>query len=284
MKITDEKKVDDNLLKNKIINYFNETYPQTLTEVRNYCNIDFSDYSTILNKPNYLKNFYYPWKRNCFKFKFYSIFKNTNTKDDLPFLRHTKYLDDISEIELTYDISIIFASDFHLNRISQANNWFIDSTYIHLPDFYQVFIFMYLDNINFIYVPGAYAIMNNKKSNVYYEILMKIKNLITCNNKYDIKANTITLDFEQGLKSSVKKVFPDVHIVWCLFHYKQALRKQLSTLGLFKSEYKLQTEEVLKICGKFTFVVNNNNEFNKIINNIEKNILYKDFIKYFKNQ
>ena len=38
---------------------------------------------------------------------------------------------------------------------------------------------MYLDNINFIYVPGIYAIMNNKENNNYYETLTKIKELIT---------------------------------------------------------------------------------------------------------
>ena len=62
-----EKTIDDNLLKNKIINYFNEKYPQIFIEVRNYYNISFSDYSTILNKPNFLKNLYYPLKRKLFQ-------------------------------------------------------------------------------------------------------------------------------------------------------------------------------------------------------------------------
>ena len=68
--------------------------------------------------------------------------------------------------------------------MAQANNWFIDSTFIHPPDFYQLFILMYLDNINFIYVPAIYSIMNNKKSNNYYETLKKIKNLITLKSTY----------------------------------------------------------------------------------------------------
>ena len=102
----------------------------------------------VINKLNYLKNLFYPWKRNCVKFKFYSLFENTTTKDGFPYLRQVIYSDDISEAETIYNISIIYASDFHLNRISQANNWLINSTFIHPPDFYQLFIIMYLDNIN----------------------------------------------------------------------------------------------------------------------------------------
>ena len=62
-----EKTIDDNLLKNKIINYFNEKFTQIFIEVRNYYNISFSDYSTILNKPNFFKNLYYPFKRKLFQ-------------------------------------------------------------------------------------------------------------------------------------------------------------------------------------------------------------------------
>ena len=56
------------------------------------------------------------------KFKYYSIFKNTTTKDGFPYFRHVIYSNGISEVETIYDISIIYTSDFHLNRISQANN------------------------------------------------------------------------------------------------------------------------------------------------------------------
>ena len=70
-----------------------------------------------------------------------------------------------------------------------------------------------------------------------------------------------------------------------MFHYKQSLRRQLAKLGLYKSVYKLEKDEILKICGKIPFILNNkNNEFDKIIKTIEKNELYSDFLNYLKNQ
>ena len=77
---------------------------------------------------------------------------------------------------------------------------------------------MYLDTINFIYIPGVYVIMNNKKENTYKEILNKIKDLITCNNKFPLKVNTITIDFEHGIIYSVKNVFPNTQVIGRLFH------------------------------------------------------------------
>lgn len=118
-----------------------------MTEVKNYCNNKFSDYPEIHNNPNYLKNLFYPWKRNCVKFKFYSIYENTFTKNNLPFLPYVNYSDGLSEKELMYNITIIYASDFHLKRLAESKNLFLDCTYIHPPEFYQLLILMYLDNI-----------------------------------------------------------------------------------------------------------------------------------------
>lgn len=67
---------DEKYIQTKILNYFNEYFPQNLIEVKNYCNIAFKEYNSIINKPNFLKNLFYPWKRNWVKFTFYSIFEN----------------------------------------------------------------------------------------------------------------------------------------------------------------------------------------------------------------
>lgn len=55
---------------------------------------------------------------------------------------------------------------------------------------------MYLDIIDFIYVSCVYAIMNSKNEKIYEETLLKIKYLISCNDKFPIKAKTITTDYE----------------------------------------------------------------------------------------
>ena len=74
-------------------------------------------------------------------------------------------------------------------------------------------------------------------------------------------------------------------MVGYLFHYKQSLKRQLAKLGLYKAEYKLETDDILKMCGKIPFVLNNkNNEFDKIIQTIAKNNNYNEFLEYLKNQ
>ena len=105
------------------MNYFNDKYPNTLTEVKEYCNIHFSEYSSLINEPNFLKN--YPCKRNCILFKFYSVIENYKTKNDKIFLRNVIYNDDIGDQGINYNISIIYASDFHLRRAAESNNLFI---------------------------------------------------------------------------------------------------------------------------------------------------------------
>ena len=188
-------------------NYFNDKYHNTLTEVKEYYNIHFSEYLSLINEPNFLKNQFYPWKRNCILFKFYSVFENNKTKNDKIFLRNVIYNDNIEDQGNNYNISIIYASDFHLRRAAESNNLFIDSTFIHPPEFIQLLVIMYLDIIGFIYIPGVYTIMNSKNEKIYEEILLKIKYLISCNDKFSIKAKTITTDYELALINSVSKVF-----------------------------------------------------------------------------
>ena len=41
----------------------------------------------------------------------------------------------------------------------------------------------------------VYSIMNSKNEKIYYETLLKLKKLISCNDKFPIKANAITIDY-----------------------------------------------------------------------------------------
>ena len=152
-------------------------------------------------------------ERNCILFKFYSVFENNKTKNDKIFLRNVIFNDDIEDQGINYNISIIYVSDFHLRRAAESNNLFIDSTFIHPPEFTQLLVIMYLDLIDFIYVPGVSTIMNSKNEKIYEETLLKTKYLIICNDKFPIKAKTITTDYELALINSVSKVFPSIHLI-----------------------------------------------------------------------
>ena len=60
-------------------------------------------------------------------------------------------------------------------------------------------------------------------------------------------------------------------LIGCLFHYKNALHKELSSLGLNKSEKCELSNNTLSICGTFPFIIHNN----KIAMNDKLNIIIK---------
>ena len=75
-----------------------------MTEVREYCKHNFNEYDYLINEPNYLKNQFYPWKRNCYLFIFFSVYDNSKTKNNDTFLRSVIFYDDIEETESIYNI------------------------------------------------------------------------------------------------------------------------------------------------------------------------------------
>jgi hypothetical protein len=50
----------------------------------------------------------------------------------------------------------------------------------------------------------------------------------------NVKALTITTDFEKALLKAVKKVFPNAEYIGCQFHFKQAVRRKLIEKKVFK--------------------------------------------------
>ena len=50
----------------------------------------------------------------------------------------------------------------------------------------------------------------------------------------DIKPETIIFDMEKAAATTFTKVFGDVNVHFCYFHWRQALRKNLSNKGCLK--------------------------------------------------
>ena len=62
----------------------------------------------------------------------------------------------------------------------------------------------------------------NGKYKKYYEIIFEnIIKIITQNNEFKLKINTIVCDAENALFTVIKKFFPLSKIVICFFHYKK---------------------------------------------------------------
>ena len=58
--------------------------------------------------------------------------------------------------------------------------------------------------------------MNNKKYEIYKEIFLTIRNIITQNNVYQFEIETVTTDSELALIKAIKTVFPKIkHFIVC---------------------------------------------------------------------
>ena len=85
--------------------------------------------------------------------------------------------------------------------------------------------------------------------------------------------------------NSITEVFPSIHKVGCLFHFKQALKRKLNTLGLYRAEYIQESDRILSLCGSLPFSLNKDSAiFENIIKEISKTENYKEFADYFRTQ
>ena len=171
------------------------------------------------------------------------------------------------------------------NRMNAAKHIHIDETYIHPPNFMYILIILYIDIINNIRAPSALIIMNRKTQELYERIFKSIKYLITANNKKGINQKTATIDFENALLNSFGKIFPNIKIVFCLFHYKQALIKRTRLLGLYKKEYKNQSNLIINKCGAPPFKIDYDKTIlSSTINEINEIKGYAEFGNYLEDE
>ena len=101
-----------------------------------------------------------------------------------------------------------------------SNHYFIDATFHHPPEFNQLLIIMYIDQITQLKIPALYILMNSKYEKLYDYIFESVINIITQNRSYEIEIKTIVKDSEKALINSIKKYFPNTRRISCLFHFK----------------------------------------------------------------
>ena len=91
--------------------------------------------------------------------------------------------------------------------------------------------------------PALFALINSKDEEGYYLLLKNIKEIVIDVHSFDWGLQFATLDFEEGLQSAFKRVFPKTSLIGCLFHYRQALYRQAQSRRLLteaKAECNMQ--------------------------------------------
>ncbi|CAF1014771.1 unnamed protein product [Brachionus calyciflorus] len=128
------------------------------------------------------------------------------------------------------DRILIFMSETTIEIMQKSQEYHFDGTFKNAPKmFYQILTAHAVIN-NHTY-PCAYIFLENKNTKTYVIVLEQLRNICFPKN-----LKKIMCDFESALMKSVNSVFPDVILKGCWFHYSQAIRKNLFSLG-FKFNY-----------------------------------------------
>ena len=82
-------------------------------------------------------------------------------------------------------------------------------------------------------MPLGYILMSGKTQSDYIDIFRKIKSKVEEDGTvWNLQA--AMLDYELGLRNSLKKVWPNIRLTGCWFHYTQAIWRKVQKLGLEK--------------------------------------------------
>lgn len=69
---------------------------------------------------------------------------------------------------------VLYASDYHLLRMSKSKHWFIDFIYIFPANYCQMFVIVNKDILTEKCVPGFYGLLNSKFEVAYKDMLNRL--------------------------------------------------------------------------------------------------------------
>ncbi|ORX63847.1 hypothetical protein BCR32DRAFT_307229 [Anaeromyces robustus] len=130
------------------------------------------------------------------------------------------------------DNLIIFQSPFQAELFSKYEDIFADGTFYTAPAIaQQVFITRtYIEKLNSFYTT-SFSIIKNKEQ-INYEILLEElkKNANKYNSNNEITPKYFNCDFEKAISNAAEKVFPNINIKYCIWHYKRAFKNKFNKL------------------------------------------------------
>ncbi|CAF3646667.1 unnamed protein product [Rotaria socialis] len=120
---------------------------------------------------------------------------------------------------------IIFTTQSNLSILKQNKHWFADGTFKVCPDDYYQLFTLHAMMTNAI-IPLVYGLLIGKSSedyNLFFEKVLEQDNF---------EPESIMTDFETGTIKSVREMLPNVLHKGCLFHFSQAVWRQVQSKGL----------------------------------------------------
>jgi len=136
---------------------------------------------------------------------------------------------------------VMFSCKSNLEFMCHQETLYMDGTFEYCPKFFMQFFTIHAFANN-MYVPVVFCLLTNKWKLTYKKLFELLKK--QCSDLgFNLNPRNITIDFEMGIHSSVKDVFPDVNIVGCRFHLAQSWWRKIQSEGLTQ-EYKNPSSEI----------------------------------------
>ena len=251
-------------------------------------------------KENTIKNIIGRWKSNSLRFTKYNAIENRfNKNNELILWEYNNSPIFTSNKKNPYPSEyFIWSTNQIIARERLSKHIFIDATFHHPIEYQQLLIIIFKDIITSEYYPGFFILMSNKTEILYDMVFKSIKNILTQNNIYELKIETITTDTEIALINAIHTNFPKSQRIGCWLHLKQDLMREAKKLGLFNSKNKKvnpdMTLEVitqlsllpLEYKGDINYLKNKLDLFSKqypLYSNMIKGYFYDNKIKYFED-
>ncbi|KAG0440468.1 hypothetical protein DMUE_1726 [Dictyocoela muelleri] len=175
-----------------------------------------------------VKSIIYRFKREFYPSSFSSLISNIN--------RDVFNLPDQGTMLLVHETQIepmIVLGDgrFISNFVGIDNlKIYMDGTFKSAPhEFYQLYIIHV--EFNSQCFPIMYCFLCGKTEEIYYLLFCRIKEVLLQKN-IEFSPNTVQIDFEYAAYNAIKRVFPNINIKGCFFHFGQAIWRKVVDLGL----------------------------------------------------
>ena len=184
---------------------------------------------------------------------------------------------------------LIFSSDFLLNLLFDANLVLSDGTFKMVPViFYQLFTLNVFQNQKLL--PAVYVLTKRKNAETYARVFAIIQYAAVARNRI-FNPRMFLNDYETGLLQAIHDIFPNSGRRGCLFHFCQAIFKNIQQLGLVHQYNNNPLIKLLVRCCMalpFLPLVQINQVYNTferlILNNPIVSVPLQPFMTYFRNQ
>jgi len=163
---------------------------------------------------------------------------------------------------------------------------FADGTFYIAPIFgYQVFITrIYAPEIKSFYTT-LLSILNNKEQATYELSFEELKKNASKYNNIIVTPKILHCDFEKGISNAAIKIFHNITIKYCVWHYKRSLEVQKNKLCYNEVESNQKIYLFYKAITNFPFInpeyIFDIYNYIKIICQIYNYFNFLNFLKYF---